>query len=190
MVGSRRPNLRPRSLPRAPLAYHTTPAGKSPTPRGVGDLFTPREIEGPPATSGHSIGVDRRSARRPETPNAKRASGSRRKPAIVMVAGVRFVQEKKIRPLPWEREIPFKLGFERDLRPGKRPRPGLLRVVSDAKKAKVAGSNRGRTERAAVKRHPIPTCDHRKHPWPVFRSRNRTPQGGADRGVLSPWWRR
>ena len=37
---------------RAPLAYHTTPAGKSPTLRGVGDLFTPREIEGPPAPSG------------------------------------------------------------------------------------------------------------------------------------------
>jgi len=66
-----------------------------------------------------------------------------------MVAGARFVSEKKTRPCLWMREIPFKLGFERGLRPGERPKPRHLRVVSGAKKAKVAGSNRGRLGRAA-----------------------------------------
>ena len=55
-----------------------------------------------------------------------------------LVAGARFVSEKKTRPSPWEREIPFKLSSERDLRPGDRPKPRLLRVVGGAKKAKVA----------------------------------------------------
>jgi len=69
--------------------------------------------------------------------------------SVIMVAGARFVAEKKTRPYPWTREIPFKLGFERDLRPGERPKPRHLRVVSGAKKAKVAGSNRGRLAQAA-----------------------------------------
>ena len=63
-------------------------------------------------------------------------------------AGARFVSEKKTRPLPWTREIPFKLSLERDLRPGKRPKPRHLRVVSGPKRAKVAGSHRGKAVRA------------------------------------------
>jgi hypothetical protein len=62
----------------------------------------------------------------------------------------RFVSEKKTRPCPWEREIPFKLGFERDLRPGERPKPRHLLVLSGAKRAEVAGSNRGNLARATV----------------------------------------
>ena len=66
-----------------------------------------------------------------------------------LVAGACFVSEKKTRPCPWEREIPFRLRFERDLRPGERPKPRHLRVVGGAKKAKVAGSKRGRLATAA-----------------------------------------
>jgi len=66
-----------------------------------------------------------------------------------MVAGVPFVSEKKTRPCPWVRQILFKLGFERDLRPGECPQPRHLRIVPCPKKAKVAGSNRGRLTRVA-----------------------------------------
>jgi hypothetical protein len=69
--------------------------------------------------------------------------------ANLVVAGARFVSEKKTRPSPWTREIPFKLSSERALGPGERPRPGLLRVVGGAKPPKVAGSNRGRLSRVA-----------------------------------------
>jgi len=64
-----------------------------------------------------------------------------------LVAGVRFASEKNTRPLPWTREVPFKLGFERDLRPGQRPKHGHVRVVSGAGRPTVAGSKQGRLAR-------------------------------------------
>ena len=79
-----------------------------------------------------------------------------------------FVSKKKTRPQPWEREVPFKRGLERDLRPGERPRPGRLCIVSRARRAKVASSNRGKRARAAVRASMASLQAQRRQAWAVL----------------------